>query len=89
MEFESIAMAPGLPDDDKDRMYVYHYEKFMHYKNMSDCYRKMYEHCMMMAQYHYRMCMYYEEGGKMPALPVESNEMYTGGIPTPPTLKSM
>ena len=48
--------------------YRYHYERYMNYKMIADMHKQMYNYLMDMARYHYKMCMYYQNGGVMPEL---------------------
>lgn len=55
---------------DKEKMCRHHWEKYMHFKTMWECHKKMHDHCMMMMDYHNKMCMHYMHGHPMPPMPM-------------------
>lgn len=47
-----------------------HYDQYIYYQMIPVCYPKMYDYCMMMAQYHQQMYMHYCKGLPKPQMPM-------------------
>lgn len=69
---------------DKDRVCRHHWEKCLHYKAMWECHKKMHDHCMMMMDYHYKMCMHYLHGHPKPPIPMMEAPAAMPFMPTTP-----
>lgn len=67
---KEIKCPPDYMMLDKDSMYRYHYERYMHYKMLAECYKRMYEYYRMISRYHYEMSMHYRDGKSKPSMPV-------------------
>lgn len=81
---KEIKCPPDYMMMDKDSMYRYHYERYMHYKMLAECYKRMCEYYKMISRYHYEMSMHYRDGIPKPSMPVSMEyPTVSPAMPTP------
>lgn len=79
------------PEVSNEMMMRHHWEMYMHYKVLSECYERIHHHYMTMAQYHYQMYLHHCSGAPMPSMPgmqcppgnIGSMPMPGGNMPMP------